>query len=65
MKSLLREVAYWVRRVVRWFFGSPFRNLPPEFGNPVPAELQVFEAEVEENQHHIEEIPAPPGVHTG
>jgi hypothetical protein len=32
-----------VKRVVRWFFGSPFQELPPEFGDPVPADLRRFE----------------------
>ncbi|MGC8782087.1 MAG: hypothetical protein ACP5UQ_14595 [Anaerolineae bacterium] len=38
----------WPTRFVRWLCGSPFRRLPPAFGNPVPADLQVFEAQAEE-----------------
>ncbi len=32
-----------IRQFLFWFFGSPFRELPSEFGDPVPAELRVFE----------------------
>jgi hypothetical protein len=53
----------WIQRFVRWFFGSPFRALPPEFGDPVPPDLRVFEAEAEEIRHQVQEVPAPPGVH--
>ncbi len=42
----------WVRRFVRWIFGAPFRDLPPEFGDPVPPELRTFETNAEETQHH-------------
>lgn len=41
-----------VHRFVRWLFGAAFEELPPEFGDPVPPELRVFEAEAEEIQHH-------------
>ena len=27
------------KRFYRWLFGSPFRQLPPAFGNPVPPDL--------------------------
>lgn len=37
----------WVRCFLRWLFGAPFQQLPPEFGNPIPMELRVFTAEVE------------------
>ncbi len=40
--------ASWPRRFYRWLFGGPFRQLPPAFGNPVPPDLQKFEAEAEE-----------------
>jgi len=33
-----------VERLTRWFFGSPFQELPPEFGDPVPSDLRLFEA---------------------
>jgi hypothetical protein len=45
----------WLRRSVRWLFGSAFRRLPPEFGDPVPPELRVFAAEAEEIQHRVHE----------
>ena len=32
-------------RFARWLFGSPFRDLPPAFGDTVPPELRAFEAE--------------------
>jgi hypothetical protein len=60
-----RQRAGWIRRFVRWFLGSPFRALPPEFGDPVPPDLRVFAAEVDEIRHEVHEIPAPPGVHAG
>ncbi len=41
----------WLTRFGRWLFGSPFRQLPPAFGNPVPADLQVFEAQADEAAH--------------
>jgi hypothetical protein len=40
-----------IGRFVRWLFGAPFQELPTEFGDLVPAELRVFEAQVEEAQH--------------
>jgi hypothetical protein len=41
-----------IQRLVRWFFGSPFQELPPEFGDTVPPDLRAFEADAEEAQHH-------------
>ena len=38
-------IRFRLTRFARWLFGSPFRELPPAFGNTVPPELQVFEAE--------------------
>lgn len=52
MTDAYEKKSHWIRRFVRWLFGSPFEELPPEFGDPVPPELRVFEAEVEEIQHH-------------
>jgi hypothetical protein len=43
----------WPGRFVRWLCGSPFRRLPPAFGNPVSADLQVFEAQAHEAAHHV------------
>ena len=49
----------WLYRLARRFFGAPFRDLPAEFGDPVPPELRVFEAEGEaaQNSAHHEEAP--------
>ncbi len=51
----------WLRRLAGRFFGVPFRDLPMEFGEPVPPELRVFEAEAEAAQHsaHEEHGPSP------
>lgn len=40
----------WIQRFISWLFGSPFRNLPSEYGDTVPAELRNFEAEIQMNQ---------------
>lgn len=40
-----------LQRLARWFFGSPFEELPTEFGDPVPAELREFERESEQVSH--------------
>jgi hypothetical protein len=48
MSSILKSL----QRFMRWLFGSPFEELPSEFGDPVPPELRVFEAEAEEIEHH-------------
>ncbi len=42
----------WPKRFIGWLFGGPFRQLPPAFGNPVPPDLQAFEDQAEEAQHH-------------
>jgi hypothetical protein len=36
-----------INRFTHRLFGAPFKNLPPEFGDTVPPELRVFEAEAE------------------
>lgn len=54
----------WIRRFVRWLFGAPFQDLPPEFGDPVPSELRVFEAQAEEAQDQVQsKIPKQGAVH--
>ena len=55
----------WIGRFARWLFGSPFRSLPPVFGDQTPPDLRVFEAEVEAATHEIQEVPAPPGTRGG
>jgi hypothetical protein len=44
------KISRWVRRFMHWFFGSPFRELPPGFGEPVP-EIREFEEEMKEAQN--------------
>lgn len=39
------------KRLVRWFFGAPFEELPPEFGDPVPPDLRSFEEQAVTVQH--------------
>jgi len=50
----------WIQRFLRWLFGSPFEELPPAFGDPVPPELRVFEAEAEEAQRRARGKVPPP-----
>ncbi|MCG3211098.1 MAG: hypothetical protein FOGNACKC_04735 [Anaerolineae bacterium] len=38
-------------RLIRWFFGSPFQELPPEFGDPVPPDLRRFEEQAAAIEH--------------
>ena len=49
---MIQEVLKPIQRLVRWFFGAPFRQLPPEFGETVPLDLLAFEANAEEAQRH-------------
>ena len=46
--SILRSIQKFLRNLL----SAPFQDLPPEFGDTVPPELRVFEAEAEERQHH-------------
>lgn len=41
-----------VRYFLRWLFGAPFVELPPEFGDSIPPELRIFEVKTEEIQRH-------------
>ncbi len=43
-----RQKANPLQRFLRWLFGSPFKDLPPEFGDPVPSDLRRFEAKMED-----------------
>ncbi len=45
-----------VERFVRWFAGSPFEHLPPSYGDTVPSDLRVFEANMAEEAYktHLE-----------
>ena len=42
----------WIQRWTRRLFRAPFEELPPAFGDTVPPELRVFEAEADEFEHH-------------
>jgi hypothetical protein len=48
VSKLLRSIQKFLRKLL----SAPFQELPPEFGDTVPPELRVFEAEAEERQHH-------------
>lgn len=41
---------------IRTFLRAPFEKLPPQYGDPVPPELRVFEAEADEAQRHPREM---------
>jgi hypothetical protein len=41
-----------IKRATRWFFAAPFQFLPPAFGDTVPVELRVYEAQADEMTHH-------------
>ena len=49
---MIQQVLKPMQCVARWFFGSPFRQLPPEFGETVPPDLLAFEVKAEESQLH-------------
>jgi hypothetical protein len=40
-----------IQRFLRWLFGAPFEDLPPEFGDLVPPDLRAFQARAEEVEH--------------
>ena len=43
----------WADRFAPWLFGSPFQGLPPQYGDIVPPELRLFEAEAELAQRSL------------
>jgi hypothetical protein len=54
-KNPLRSIWYTIRRFLR----VPFEQIPPAFGDTVPPELRVFEAEADEMEHHpVGEVPS-------
>jgi hypothetical protein len=57
--------AGWLQRVKRWLSHPTSEVLPPIFGDAVPPDMKVFQAEVDEARHEIQEAPAPPTVHGG
>lgn len=52
---MIRNILKPIQSLARWFFESPFRQLPSEFGDTVPPDLRAFEAEAEASQHHPRE----------
>ena len=48
----MSKILKFGERLARWFFGSPFEELPPEFGDPVPPDLRRFEDQAAAVQHH-------------
>jgi hypothetical protein len=59
------EGSGWLQRVKRWLSHPTSEVLPPIFGDAVPPDMKVLQAEVDEAQHEIQEVPAPPAVHGG
>jgi hypothetical protein len=55
----------WLQRARHWLSHPTSEVLPPIFGDAVPPDLKVFQAEVEEARHEIQEVPASPAVHGG
>jgi len=49
---MIQNVLKSMQSLVRWFFGSPFRQLPPEFGETTPPDLRAFEVAAEEARHN-------------
>ncbi len=47
-----RKPSNWLGRFLHWVFGSEFEQLPSEFGDPIPPDLEAFERKAEEAQHH-------------
>ena len=57
-------IRFRLTRFAQWLFSSPFRELPPVFGNTVPPELQVFEMEAAEaGRRGLGGVAAPVPVH--
>ena len=46
-----KKPSSWLGRFLRWFFGSEFEQLPPEFGDPVLPDLEEFERKQKEAQY--------------
>lgn len=47
-----RKPSSWLGRFLHWLFGSEFEQLPPEFGDPIPPDLEEFEQKQKEAQRH-------------
>jgi hypothetical protein len=55
----------WLRHFKHWLSHPTSEVLPPIFGDAVPPDLRVFEAQVDEARHEVQEVPAPPAIHGG
>jgi hypothetical protein len=55
----------WLRHLRHWLSHPTSEVLPPIFGDAVPPDLKVFQAQVDEARHEIQEVPASPSVHGG
>jgi hypothetical protein len=56
----------WLRRTRQWLSHPASEEvLPAIFGDPEPPELKVFDAQVEEIRHEIQEVPGIPTIHDG
>jgi hypothetical protein len=53
----------WFQQVRHWLSRPSSELLPPIFGDPVPPDLKVFQAEVEEARHAIQRVSGQPGMH--
>jgi hypothetical protein len=49
---MIQKVLKLLQSLARWFFGAPFRQLPPAFGETIPFDLRAFEAAAEEARHN-------------
>jgi hypothetical protein len=58
-RHLAKRIGLSIERV----FSAPFEALPSAFGDQTPPDLKVLEAQVEEAQHDVVELPGQPGVH--
>jgi len=53
----------WLWHFKHWLRHPTSEVVPPIFGDAVPPDLKVFQAEVEEARREIQEVPGPPAVH--
>lgn len=59
------ERSGWLQRVKHWLSHPTSEVLPPIFGDAVPPDMKLLQAEVDEARQQILEAPAPPTVHGG
>jgi hypothetical protein len=55
----------WLQHIRHWLSHPTSEVVPPIFGDATPPDLKVFQAQVEEGRHEIQEVPGPPAVHGG